>query len=81
MSLFRMKEEIALDKKTLYVLSSETRANILKSLDIRRMTVSELSRRLNLPKSTIHENLNKLIDAKLVKKNNDNKKYKKIFLL
>ena len=67
-----MKEEIALDKKTFYVLSSETRANILKSLDIRRMTVSELSSRLNLPKSTIHENLNKLIDAKLVKKNDDN---------
>ncbi|NQE06400.1 hypothetical protein C5S32_11075 [ANME-1 cluster archaeon GoMg1] len=70
-----MKDEIALDKKTLGVLSSDTRANILKSLDIRRMTVSELSRRLNLPKSTIHENLDRLIDTDLVKKNDNGNKW------
>jgi len=70
-----MKDEIALDKKTLGVLSSDTRANILKSLDIRRMTVSELSKKLNLPKSTIHENLDRLIDADLVKKNDNGNKW------
>ena len=67
-----MKNKITLDKKTLGALSSETRANILKSLDIRRMTVSELSKELNLPKSTIHENLDRLVDADLMKKNDDN---------
>jgi len=70
-----MKQEITLDKKTLGALSSDTRANILKSLDIRRMTVSELSRRLNLPKSTIHENLDRLVDTDLVKKNDDGNKW------
>ncbi|MFZ2071633.1 MAG: winged helix-turn-helix domain-containing protein [Halobacteriota archaeon] len=71
--LFKMTDDkIALDKKILCALSSDTRANILKSIDIRRMTTSELSRRLNLPKSTIHENLKRLIDADLVKKNDDN---------
>ena len=70
-----MVDKITLDKKTLGALSSEMRANILKSLDIRRMTVSELSKRLNLPKSTIHENLDRLIDANLVKKNNDGNKW------
>ena len=65
-------DKITLDKKTLGVLSSDTRANILKSIDVRRMTVSELSKELNLPKSTIHENLIKLIDTDLVKKNDDN---------
>ncbi|RJS70671.1 ArsR family transcriptional regulator [Methanophagales archaeon] len=69
-----MVDKITLDKKTLGVLSSETRANILKSLDIRRMTVSELSRRLNLPKSTIYENLDRLVDTNLVKKNDDGRK-------
>ena len=68
-------DKITLDKKTLGALSSETRANILKSLDVRRMTVSELSKKLNLPKSTIHENLNRLIDADLVKKNDDGNKW------
>jgi len=70
-----MANKIALDKKTLGVLSSETRANILKSLDRRRMTVSELSRMLNLPKSTIHENLDRLVDTDLVKKNDDRNKW------
>jgi len=59
-------DKITLDRKILRALSSDTRVNI-KSLK-RPMTVSELSRILNLPKSTIHENLEKLIDAGLVKK-------------
>ncbi|MCK4475291.1 MAG: winged helix-turn-helix transcriptional regulator [Methanophagales archaeon] len=70
-----MKDEIALDKKTLGVLSSDTRANILKSLYIRRMTASELSKKLNLPKSTIHENLDRLVDTDLVRKNDNGNKW------
>jgi len=70
-----MKDEIALDKKTLGVLSSDTRANILKSLDIRHMTASELSKKLNLSKSTIHENLDRLVDTDLVKKSDDGNKW------
>jgi len=62
-----MGDKITLDRKILRALSSDTRINILKSLK-RPMTVSELSRILNLPKSTIHENLEKLIDTGLVKK-------------
>ena len=61
-------DKITLDRKILRALSSDTRINILKNLNVRPMTVSELSRILNLPKSTIHENLEKLIDAGLVKK-------------
>ena len=68
-----MADKIALDKKTLGALSSDTRADILKSIDVRRMTVTELSKRLNLPKSSVHENLNRLVDTDLVKKNNDDR--------
>jgi len=68
-------DKITLDKQIFSALSSDTKINILKSLDIRRMTVTELSKKLNLPKSTIYENLNRLIDANLVKKNNDGNKW------
>ena len=70
-----MVDKITLDKKALGALSSGTRANILKSIDIRRMAVTELSRRLNLPKSSIHENLNRLVDTDLVKKNDNGNKW------
>ena len=67
-------DNITLDKKTLAALLSETRVNILKSLDIRRMTVSELSLKLSRPKSTIHENLDRLVGTDLVKKNDEGHK-------
>ncbi|MEA2033821.1 MAG: ArsR family transcriptional regulator [Euryarchaeota archaeon] len=70
-----MVDKITLDKKALGALSSETKVNILKSLDVRRMTASELSRRLNLPKSTIYENLDRLVDTDLVKKNDNGNKW------
>ncbi|MEA2033117.1 MAG: winged helix-turn-helix domain-containing protein [Euryarchaeota archaeon] len=70
-----MEDKITLDKKTLGALSSDTRADILKSIDVRRMTVSELSKELNLPKSTIHENLDRLVDTDLMKKNDNGNKW------
>ena len=39
-----LANEITLDKKVFGVLASETRINILKKLNSRRMTVSELSK-------------------------------------
>jgi DNA-binding transcriptional ArsR family regulator len=60
-----------LDKKALKVLASETRIDILKKLNTRHMTVSELSRALDLSKSTVYEHLTKLIDAGLIKKGED----------
>lgn len=67
-----LANEITLDKKAFDVLASETRINILKKLDSRRMTVSELSKILNLSKSAVYEHLEKLMDADFVKKNDDN---------
>jgi len=46
-----LANEITLDKKAFDVLASKTRINILKKLGSRRMTVSELSKILNLSKS------------------------------
>jgi len=60
---------LEIDKKTFRSLASETRVNILKTLDKRRCTVTELSGFLDLSKSTVHEHLLKLIDSGLVIKN------------
>ncbi len=55
-------------------MASETRVDILKKLDSEHMTFKNLCDELNLPKSTIHENLTVLIESGLVRKKNiDNK--------
>jgi len=67
-------DKITLDKETIRALASETRVDILKKLDSEHMTLKELCAELNLPKSTIHENLTVLVESGLVrKKNMDNK--------
>ncbi len=63
-----MSDIISFNIKTFKALSSQKRIKILKSLNDRQMTLSELSKHLNLPKSTLHENLSILIDAGLVKR-------------
>ncbi len=49
---------------------------ILKKLDERRMTLSELSRALNLSKATVKEHLNKLLEAGLVRRVEEGRKWK-----
>lgn len=55
----------------LKVLVSDTRIDILKRLDERRKTVTELSRELNLTKATVHEHLSKLFGAGLIRRNDE----------
>ena len=59
-------EETTLDRGDIAALSSDVRVVILKSLDTRPMTMSELADGLGLAKSTIHEHLTVLADADLV---------------
>lgn len=67
-------DKIELDKDTLKALSSDTKIEILKKLDVRRMTVSELSRELGINKSAIHKHLDRMADTGLVvKRENTNK--------
>ncbi|HOT07907.1 MAG TPA: winged helix-turn-helix domain-containing protein [Methanotrichaceae archaeon] len=56
------------DDKIVDSLASEKRYAILRHLLSRRMTASELSRVLDLPKSTVHDNLIKLIKINLVRR-------------
>jgi DNA-binding transcriptional ArsR family regulator len=59
-------EEIALDRDDITALSSDVRVMILKALDSRPMTTSELAEGLGLAKSTVHEHLTVLASADLV---------------
>jgi DNA-binding transcriptional ArsR family regulator len=68
-----MPEKLPLEPDLIEVLAADTRRDILSLLQDRRMTVTELSRELDLGKATIHEHLNKLIDAELVEREEDDR--------
>jgi len=66
-------EDVTLDRDDIAALSSDARVAILKALDSRPMTVSELADGLDLARSTIHEHLAVLADADLVTHENARK--------
>ncbi|MCK5290395.1 MAG: winged helix-turn-helix transcriptional regulator [Thermoplasmata archaeon] len=73
-----MQEEgsVTLDTESMKALSSEARGRILKALDEKRMTLSDLSRELNLSKPTLKEHLAKLESTQLVSKADEGRKWK-----
>ncbi|MDD3083446.1 MAG: winged helix-turn-helix domain-containing protein [Candidatus ainarchaeum sp.] len=71
-----METKFVLDDKSFKALSAESRVNILKKLKERRMTLSELSKKLILKNSTVKEHCGLLIEAELVKKIDEGRKWK-----
>lgn len=63
--------QIVLDSEAFKALSSDTRLQILKALDARPLTVSELGRLLALNKATVFEHLKQLGGADLIKRVDD----------
>lgn len=74
--MFDSDEKITLDKETFKVLSSDSRIKILKYLMKRRMTLSELSKVLDMKGSSVKEHLDSLVTAELIKKIDDGHKWK-----
>jgi len=68
-------DKITLDREAFKALASDTRLDILKSLDQRQKTVTELSRELDLNKATVFEHLEKLTQVELVQKLEDERKW------
>ncbi|MGC9554248.1 MAG: ArsR/SmtB family transcription factor, partial [Thermoplasmatota archaeon] len=60
--------QVTLDVNAFKALASETRLDILRKLDGKKMGLNELSEATNLHKATLHEHLNKLVEAGLVTK-------------
>lgn len=61
--------KITLDREMFKALASETRLNILKTLDGKNLGLNEISNQINLNKATLHEHLSKLHRAGLIKRN------------
>jgi DNA-binding transcriptional ArsR family regulator len=59
---------VELDKKSILALASDTRLEILKSLQPMRRTISQLSEAVNVDKSAVHRHLKKMEEGGLVKR-------------
>ncbi len=60
--------KVTLDRDTFKALASDTRLDILRTLDGRKMNLTEIAAQTKLNKATLHEHLSKLAEAGLVKK-------------
>jgi DNA-binding transcriptional ArsR family regulator len=60
--------KVTLDMNTFKALASNTRLDILKALDGKKLNLKDISKITNLNKATLHEHLVKLNEAGLVKK-------------
>ncbi len=60
--------KVTLDMNTFKALASDTRLDILKALDGKKMSLKDISKATNLNKATLHEHLTKLNEAGLVKR-------------
>ncbi len=70
------EEKITLDREVFKTLASGTRIEILKSLDRRRKTLSELSREFGMSVSTVKEHLDNLVRAGLIEQKDEGYKWK-----
>src|SRR5512137_2741750 len=73
-SIFSLRGEemrVELDKKSLFALASDTRLDILRSLQPMRRTVSQLSEALDIDKAAVHRHLKKMEEGGLVKRFED----------
>ena len=60
--------KVTLDINAFKALASDTRLDILRSLDGKRLNLKDISGATNLHQVTVHEHLTKLIEVDLVKK-------------
>jgi DNA-binding transcriptional ArsR family regulator len=61
--------KLTLDMNTFKALASDTRLDILRALDGKKMSLNDICKETKLNKATLHEHLTKLNEAGLIKKN------------
>ncbi len=71
----RILDNVVLDCDAFKALSSHTRTDILKRLDARPMTVTDLARVLKISKSSAFKHLEKLVEVGLIEKRDDPRKW------
>jgi ArsR family transcriptional regulator len=73
--LINVAEKVVLDRDSFKALASETRISILKALDGKRMTVTQLSKELEISKPALLKHLEALIEARLISKEEKERKW------
>jgi DNA-binding transcriptional ArsR family regulator len=71
-----MEDKVTLDRKAFKTLASGTRVGILKSLGVRRKTLTEISKEFGMSPSTIKEHMDSLVLAGLAIQIDDGHKWK-----
>lgn len=71
----RVVDRITLDRESFKALASDTRLDILRALDERQKTVTELAKELDLNKATVFEHLETLVKVDLVQKLENERKW------
>ena len=75
-----MEERIALDKATRKALAAESRVRILKLLDQKSRTQSDIAHDMRMSMPTIGEHLKSLVDAGLISREETTRKWKYYFV-
>ena len=60
--------KVNLDLNSFKALASDTRLNILRTLDGKKLSLNDIARSTNLHKVTLHEHLSRLAEAGFIKK-------------
>jgi DNA-binding transcriptional ArsR family regulator len=60
--------KVTLDLDSFKALASETRLDVLKALDGKKLSLNDISKATNLHKVTLHEHLGKLVESGFVKR-------------
>jgi len=68
--------EITIGKEEFKALSSDTRINIIKMLNERNYTLSELSKKLDMSSPTIKQHLETLVHSDLIEQKDEGRKWK-----
>ena len=71
----RIFGNVILDYDSFKALSSHVRIDILKYLDSRQMTVTDLAKVLKISKSTAHKHLERLVEVGLIERQDDHRKW------
>jgi len=72
----RIEDAVVMDKKTFKSLTSETRTDILKLLKKRNHTLSEISEKLKISKTTAKEHIDVLLEGRLIEQIPSHHKWK-----
>jgi DNA-binding transcriptional ArsR family regulator len=72
---FPVGRRIVLDTESFRALSSETRVQLLKHLDEKRLTLTNLSKKMELAKATVSSHLESLENAGLIRRIDEGRKW------